>query len=195
MDITVVTVLKSGGIYLPEHVHRLKAQVGLHQPRARFVCLSDLALDCETIPLKHNYAGWWAKIELFRPGLFSGHVVYLDLDTDVVGSLDPLVRDNFTMLSDFYKPAQPASGVMAWSGDAPENVYDVFKGDPQDWMNRYKTAARWGDQGFIRDFCNCPIQRFGPEVCSYKVHVVRGKGIPAGASVVAYHGKPKPWEV
>lgn len=194
MDLTVVTVLKSGGDYLPEHVYRLKNQVDLHQPSARFVCLSDLALDCETIPLKHDYPGWWSKIELFREGLFSGHVIYLDLDTDVVGPLDPLVRTCFTMLSDFYKPHQPASGVMAWIGDAPNSVYETFRTDDQDWMNRYKTSARWGDQGFIRDFCNCAIQRFGPEVCSYKVHV-RGKGIPASASVVAYHGKPKPWEI
>src|SRR5688500_17803184 len=34
---------------------------------------------------------WWAKIRLFRPGLFTGRVLYLDLDSVITGLLDELV--------------------------------------------------------------------------------------------------------
>ena len=46
----------------------------------QFHCLSNVKLPIATIQLKHNWIGWWSKVELFRPNLFSGPVFYLDLD-------------------------------------------------------------------------------------------------------------------
>lgn len=187
--LTVVTVLKSGGEYKPEHVHRLRDQVGND---ARFVCLTDMPVDCVAIDLWHGWAGWWSKIELFRPGLFNGGpIVYLDLDSTIVGNVAAIERKRFTMLSDFYRPNNPASGVMAWNGDY-SHIYDAFAKAPEKFMKAYRTQGRWGDQGFIRDHLCEPAERFGSEVVSYKVHCK--DYVPKGAIVVAYHGKPKPWD-
>lgn len=187
----VATVLKTGGEYDASHVERLRAQV----TGAEFVCLSDDSTVSERIPLIHGWPGWWSKIELFRPGLFDQPVVYLDLDTEVIGSVERLQRGDFTILSDFYRPHLPASGVMAWTGDAPHAVYEAFSADPQRWMGRYRSTMNWGDQAFIRDHCGLSdIPRFGPEVCSYKVHCKPNQAPPADACVVAFHGKPRPWE-
>lgn len=75
----------------------------------RFVCLTDQAAafkgtGIETVSIASradvpaNGRGYWAKIELFRPGVFSGaadpreRVLYLDLDSLIVGDLAPLAE-------------------------------------------------------------------------------------------------------
>lgn len=68
----------------------------LHRPY-RFVCLTD-----RTTAIPHtskmvvrtpprSMYGWWSKLELFRPGRFTGRVLYFDLDTLIVDHLDAIV--------------------------------------------------------------------------------------------------------
>lgn len=193
MHFTVITVLKTGGEYLTDHVWRLFDQVHHHSPEASFVCLSDDPGEVPGgVPLMHDWPGWWSKVELFRSGMCMGPMVYLDLDSTVVAPIDCLVRERFTMLSDFYRPMYPASGVMAWTGDAPREVYDQFDVST---INSWKGVGRHGDQGYIGHTVKQPIQRFGGEVCSYKVHCQNQPQRPPAAAVIAYHGRPKPWEV
>jgi hypothetical protein len=188
--LTITTLYRSGGEYKAGHVDRLAAQVAITNPSASFVVLSDAA---PGPGLFHNWPRWWGKLELFRGGLWHGPVVYLDLDTDVIGDLNRLVSERFTMLSDFNRPKNPASGVMAWTGDGPVEVYWPAYHNPER-MARYNTGARWGDQGWIRDHINEPPERFPPHLCvSYKVHCRRTQQVPEGAVVVCYHGKPRPW--
>lgn len=134
------------------------------------------------------------KIELFRPGLFDGPVVYIDLDTTVRGNFDPVFKPSFTMLRDFYKSRDYGSGLMAWNGDAPREVFDQFCTDPPAHMKKYRTPGRWGDQGFIRDYAG-DIKCFDDTdaIVSYKVHCK--DGVPDAASIVCFHGTPKPWDV
>ncbi len=188
--LTIATVYRSGGEYSSAHVDRLAAQVAITNPGAAFVTLSD------ALPgpgLVHDWPRWWGKLELFRGGIWHGPVVYLDLDTDVIGDLSQLASDSFTMLSDFNRPHMPASGVMAWTGDGPSEVYEAAKANP-DAILRYNTSARWGDQGWIRDHINEPPERFSPHLCvSYKVHCRKANEVLEGAVAVCYHGQPRPW--
>ena len=188
--LTITTLYRSGGEYTAAHVDRLAAQVAITNPKAEFEPLSDMK---PWRGLRHSWPHWWGKLELFRGGLWHGPVVYLDLDTDVIGDLNQLVRNSFTMLSDFNRPHMPASGVMAWTGKGPSEVYWAAYHNPER-MARYNTGARWGDQGWIRDHINEPPERFPPHLCvSYKVHCRRTNTVPPGAVVVCYHGQPRPW--
>lgn len=190
MQPRIVTVLKSGGEYRSEHVDRLRAQCARFAPDAEFVCLDDERLE-------HSWPGWWSKIETFR---IVGPVLYMDLDTTIIADLTPLLavaeQHEFVALRDF-NPSQRemGSGLMAWSGDM-SRIYDEFADDPHGHMDRCRTPRFWGDQGFIE-----PLTQ-GREywqdllpgaVVSYKKHC-RG-GVPDGARVICYHGKPRPWEV
>lgn len=187
----LATVLRSGGDFRAEHVGRLAAMVERHAPGLQMVCLSDQPVPCARIPLRHGWPGWWSKIELFRPGLFLGPVLYLDLDTDIVADPRPLARERFTMLADFYRPERPASGAMAWTGAPPTEIYERFCADPDRHMRECRHRDRWGDQGFIA--AQITPDRFGPpEIVSYKAHC--RSGVPEDARVVCYHGKPRPWE-
>lgn len=201
--LTVACVLRSGGEYTPEYVRVLHEGVATHLPEPfRFVCLTDIhegwdyagPLLFDTEPLLHDWPGWWAKLELFRPGLFSGPVLFADLDTVVVGDLSGLAsyRGTFAILTDFYRPERGQSAVMMWTpGPHTEAIYRRFLEDPADPMYRLHS-----DQSFI-DLClpNADrIQDRYPGQCvSYKVHC-RGRGVPDGARLVCAHGRPKPWD-
>lgn len=191
-------VLKSGGEYLPEHVHLVYAQVARHLPGARFVCLTDMDVPgIACLPLAHGWPGWWSKMEMFRPGTFDDRVLYLDLDTVIVGDLSDLAgyAGDFAMLSDFLRPERPASGVMAWEAecDAAQAVWGAFARDPEQHIAEFRGG---GDQEFIASVIfgrEDRLQSLYPgQIVSYKVHCAGG--VPGGARVVCAHGRPKPWD-
>ncbi|HEX6924342.1 MAG TPA: hypothetical protein VF167_02880 [Longimicrobiaceae bacterium] len=192
---TFLAVLRSGGEYRPEHVTALRDGIRHYLPGARFRCLSDVPVPgVETIPLRCSWPGWWAKLELFRPGLFFGRLVYIDLDSVVVGDLSDLAAysGHFAMLSDFFHPERPASGVMAWEADCDEarRVWEAFMADTALAMR-----IRGGDQAFIRAVMGDGVARLQdavPGIVSYKVHCK--EGVPPDARLVCFHGRPRPWD-
>lgn len=206
--ITVACVLRSGGIYTPEWVRRLRDGVArnLAAPH-RFVCLSDVDVPCERIPLIEPWKGWWSKIALFRPGLFGDNTVfYFDLDTIVVGSLDAITEypHRFTMTHEFYQPHLLCSTAMAWRGDWSK-LYATFAVDADAIAARYDAVTedhRIGDQAFIEDCFRDAGEHvdtfrdlFGERsIASYKVHECRDSP-PRDAAVVSFHGYPKPHDL
>lgn len=195
--LNVACVLRSGGEYKPEHVGRLALEVArnLSVPH-RFWCLSDVPGEGYLVkPLLHNWPGWWSKIELFRPGLFDGPVLYLDLDTSITGKIDGIVTGHrFTVLENFWTPGKIGSGLMAWEGDLSV-IYRTFLRDPDEAMRIYVTREWFGDQGFID--ANSPVKperwqvKFPGRVASYRRHCL--KGVPRGTLIVCYGGKVRPW--
>lgn len=191
--LTVACVLKSGGIYDATWVARLRDGVARHLPLPhRFVCLSDVDVPCERIPLEHNWPGWWSKIELFK---LRGQVLYFDLDTAIVGDISEIAEcarsNGLTMLRDFYALDHLGSGVMAWGDDASA-LYNVFSRNPDESMKVRR--ARMGDQAFIEEtFGEENIWRWqdfvGDQIVSYKVHC--RNGVPPNARVICLHGQPK----
>lgn len=199
MDYTIVFVLRSSHEYNAQRLEQTIANVRHFHPRTRIVCLTDTHVKgCENIPFLNDWSGWWGKIELFRPGLFEGPVLYMDIDTRIVNSLDPIVNEwkvhgkQFTMLSNVYKKTDVGSGVMMWEGDY-SSLYNTFAENADAFMEEYKTPEKWGDQAFIRDHATWTIRRFNHRCRSYKAECRRG--IPAGTHIVYFHGKPRPWEV
>jgi hypothetical protein len=200
-------VLRSGGIYTPEWVRKLRDGVArnLSLPH-RFVCLSDVDVPCDRLPLVNGWPGWWSKLEAFRYGLFVGPVLYLDLDTVVVGSLDRIADHphRFTMAHEYYRPDFLCSTAMAWHGDY-SFIYDAFAADPKGLMEQYDhrlPGGRIGDQAFIEDQLNLDgayVETFRDlfgerSIASYKVHRCENEP-PNDAAAVAFHGSPKPHEI
>lgn len=178
-------VLRSGGDFLAEHVQWLARQVpGL-------VCLSDTVVaGVETIPLQHDWPGWWAKMEMFGPSL-TGDVLMLDLDT-VVREL-PATPDRTTVLRDFTEPTIIGSGLMYVTAADRARVWDAWLTDPVGHMERCERWPKLGDQGFLMEHLADAARWQDVEpVYSYKQHC-RG-GLPADAKVVCFHGRPRPWD-
>jgi len=202
--VTIVCVWKTGGDFDAEYVRRLCGGVRRHLRAARFACLTDatepMPASVDVIPLVNGWPGWWSKMEVFRSGLFDGLTLYFDLDTAIIGDLSNLVaaipESGFVMLRDFYDPKGVGSGVMGWSGDW-SSLYTAFAADAGRNISRYNCRHRWGDQAFIRDHLPCTPTRWQDiapgEIASYKVDC--RNGVPDGARVVAFHGRPRPREV
>ena len=199
MKFTVICVLRSGGVYDASWVEKLKNGCKRHLPQHIFNCLSDVPVPCNRIPLKHDWPGWWSKIELFRPGVIDSPTLYLDLDTVITGAIDvgKLLREgaDFSMLQSFWRPDMVGSGVMYFSGDnVPTAVYDKFVRQPKAYIAHHERHAKGtyvGDQAFIHDVVSDEVPRindylFG--IKSYKFHCHRI--LPQDARIVCFHGKP-----
>lgn len=195
----ITTVLKSGGEFTPEHVQRLHGQFG----PLPSVCLSDIPVSgVNVLPLCYNWPGWFSKMELFNPALIQDDILYFDLDTLLIQSPEKYLHDNcLRMLSDFYSPQRPASGMMFIPHASKAQIWSRWMAASEAWMRQCH-----GDQDVLMGICGRHIARFGRQVKSYKVHVAtrgmpgyhsrrsRGSGtIPPDTDVLCFHGFPRPW--
>lgn len=185
---TVACVLRSGGRYDARWVRRLRDGVAEHLSLPhRFVCLSDTEVEgVDTVPLVEDWPGWWAKIELFRPDVFSGRVLFFDLDTEIVGSLDDLAGYDgpFAMLEDPLRDGGRCSGVMAWEAGRGRDIWSQFTPGAM--------ASHRGDQDWIAgsvDRVDLLPRLYPGQMVSWRHHC--GDGVPDGARVVYFHGEPK----
>lgn len=215
--LTVVSVYKTGGDYSWEYVRRLAEGVKrwLKIPH-RFVCITDERMNDPGIfyirYLKRNWPSWWAKMEVFD---LLGPVLYFDLDTVLVGSIDDLARwvmetkDVLLMLRDFYTRDR-SSGILGWNGDL-RWVLDSFERDYANRATWHRSRAAIsmfagrerfrGDQDWLRFFLLghsellvALAQNVMSGIYSYKVHV-KDKGLPSDAKIICFHGRPRPHEV
>jgi len=195
----IACVLRSGGIYTPEWVAALVAGIREHSPALAkaVVCLTDMDVDVpgvKVVPLAHDWPGWWAKLELFRRFVVTTDeqlVLYLDLDTVVMGALEPFAsyQGGFAMLSDFYQPEIPASGVLLFrAGHLAERLYRIVSEDPAKAI----TSGRRSDYWYARHILPDRLQELYPgKIVSLKVHCRSGqRPAPDGAALVCGHGKP-----
>jgi hypothetical protein len=203
-------VLRRSAVYDADYVERLRDGVEKHLPGARFVCLSDVPVPCERIALRHDWPGWWAKMELYRPDI-EGDLLYVDLDTAIAGDLSDIAGvGRLTMLADFYWPERVASGLMYLPEGNRAEVWRQWILNPAGHMARCETfddRRAIGDQKFLAPILEPAAARWQAilpgQVVSYKVHVRRAQGrkergngaVPPGARVVCFHGRPRPREL
>lgn len=211
-DCVVACVLRSGGRYEPRHVERLRTQVEQHLPGALFVALSDQHLKhTRRVRLEHAaWTGWFSKFEIFRPEL-RGDILYLDLDTDVIGSLADIASvGKLTVLRDPYadgterKPFKGiGSGVMYIPEADRAEVWEAWNKNTFRAISQLRMQGL-GDQAFLQPLWEEKAARWQDvlpnQLVSYKVDCnPRWKSgtvgnVPEGARVVYAHGLPKPWD-
>lgn len=178
----VACVLKKSTEYDVDYVDRLRD--GLCRQLKEF--------EFTTI-IGSQWPGWWSKMELFRPSV-KGDLLYFDLDTVIVGPIDDLFTGKLTMLSDFNNLPNVASGVMFLPEADRAEVWHEWIKDPEGHMRKHRGH---GDGGFISQFYKTRALRFEDtspgQIVSYKVHCK--SGVPEGARVVCFHGRPRPRDV
>lgn len=195
---TVVCLLKTSNEYDLDYVERLidGLKSNIKRNDLDYVCISDnpnVSKYCRYIPLGSDYKGYWNKISMFScRELLETSNLYFDLDTIIQGDITDitLYDHKFTMLKGFLS-GEPASGVMAWTGDY-RYIANQYSPDANDF---YKSLKRLGDQGFIADYLGFKpdyFQDLFPErFCSYKLQKDKNKT----SDVVCFHGKPRPRDV
>jgi hypothetical protein len=193
----VATVLRSGGDFTLDHAHALDRMLAEYLPGAKRVCLSDMDGAPNRMPLEHGWPGWWAKLELCRPDI-TGPLLYLDLDTVIVGDLAPLVEDVSTsiVLRDLFRGRRKAnalqSAMMLLTEADRALVWQAFTSDLQRWMRRRSDQDVY--EHVLRDRVRYFQDTHPGMVVGFKSGLGRGKKRPdASARVVIFHGRPRPW--
>jgi hypothetical protein len=151
--ITVACVYRSGGNYSPVYVEKLRRGFAENlKTKHRFVCLTDRIFASYCTPLVHPWPGWWAKMELFRPGFLKGPVLACDLDTVLMGDLSALINHQkpMVMMRDFNYSERANSCLMYWNSDL-SFIYKAFLANPTQHMRHYHSLPFLGDQGMIEE--------------------------------------------
>jgi hypothetical protein len=123
---------------------------------------------------------------MFKPhwALKDRRVVFLDLDTVIVGNMDFLLEYDgpFCILRDFYYPTTYGSAVMAFAPGCD----DIWN-----WFERSTINVMYGDQDWLLQ-CVDPAKAdrwqdlYPGKIVSYKVHCQ--ESVPEGAAVICFHG-------
>lgn len=158
---------------------------------------------------------WWYKIQLFNTKIFSGNLLYFDLDTVITGNLDwiwQLPTDYFWALRDFqylYRKNlnKINSSVMWFDNSRWRHLYDNID------IDRLKSSGKhYGDQDYIYENLTQHRVRYLPQ---HRVNSWRwqandggwnfagkkpknpgiGTNIDKDVSILVFHGDPKPHAV
>lgn len=210
METIPICVLHKSETYNEDYVRRLAEGIDLYLPGygpLRVITDSELSIHpkfLRQIPMVYHWKGWWSKMELFRPGLGSD-MLYFDLDTMIIHPIMDIVealRDSTgiggipVMLRDFYRPQGLGSGLMYLPKSCRPHVWDRWIQQPDIWMKEYR---RGGDQAFLEKFWGGIPDKwqdlFPDRVVSYKADNIAALGVPPKASIVCFHGKPKPHDI
>jgi hypothetical protein len=146
--------------YTPDWVMKLRNMVkrNLLLPY-EFVCLTNkpfILKGVKTVPLEHDWPGWWSKMELYRPDMDWERVLYLDLDVVILQDLWPFAAfpADFGIGAAFGHPRRLKSGVrygynssvIVFDREAVELIWQRFQAAPDKWMGIFR-----GDQDFLQD--------------------------------------------
>lgn len=197
-------------VYTSEWVNRLWAGLRRWHPSPHLVCFTDQPAgiwdaEIETRPLPDPaLETWWHRMALFDPAV--GHSIArgapftnIDLDTVIVGPLDWVgqVDAPFVGIRDWGAPHRLNGGLWTLTPGARAAIWEAFAADAPGIMRRWRT-----DDGWIGTRFPAPAfyqDAFPGRIWSYKWgHLGERKGrppleeCPAGSSVIAFHGVPKP---
>lgn len=198
----VATVLKTGGTYNKNHVIAIYNACKIYiKEDFEFFCLTDhpghIHDNVKKIPLIHKWKGYWSKIELFRPNIFSGSdVFYLDLDTLITYDITEIATldTDFFGMRDFNMLNELSSGVLKFNADKFNYIYSSFLSNPTGWMK-----CRGGDQEAIRKILRITpdfMQDLFPRrMAEFKNHCwnpqTKQVHIPENYWIVCFHSYPK----
>lgn len=225
-----VVCLKWGTAFPAVHVNVLYAAVrrNLAIP-FRFVCLTDdaqgLAEGIDAMPIPEMGLaperwrhGCWAKLSIFKRGLFpdADIVMYLDLDVIIQASLDPFVEKVragdrlhilrewnptlWSLLPVWLRPDRGAQGAfMAFRPEQYWHIYDTFMADKE---KAYSMA--YEDQAYLTR--TVPDRTYWPHgwcvsfrrscLWYYPFNLVfHSVPRPKRAKIIVFHGLPRPWDL
>ena len=119
-------------------IERLQLNVERYMDRPYdFYCLTNYEgndLPAIRIPLQHQWAGWWSKMELHRADMPAGRTLYLDQDTYIISSLQPVLdyEGDLVMFKNRITKQQPGmvlryqAGIMLFTPGKMSWMYDKF---------------------------------------------------------------------
>lgn len=209
-----VVCMKWGDKYGPEYVNRLFNMVARNTTLPfKFVCFTDDSkgllpeIDARPLPqmdLPPDKERGWRKLSLFRKDVgLEGRVLFLDLDTVIVGNIDGyFTMDGKFIFIKHWKPSEKhgigETGVYRFEAGELQFLYDEFMAN----MEKIKASYRH-EQAYVGDVLSKRgLAAFWPQewMPSFKYTCMRPfplnfflePVLPKGAKMVIFHGNPTP---
>jgi hypothetical protein len=165
-------------------------------------------------PFIHPFPGWFAKLNGLE---LPGPVLMIDLDTVIVGDVTPLAEivcglgdHDLLGINDFYRPHLWQTGILGWTEmmDGITDRFDVLtrgalwkKTQSHDFVHldggaRIDGDADWVGPLALKEGRNLlRAQNLFPGIYSYKAHVCKLGHVPDDATMICFHGRPRPHEL
>ena len=201
-----VACVKWGTKYSSEYVLRLARGVRRHLRRdAAFVCFTDDAsglegdgVEARALPRETPLHSWWLKAWLFSADArLAGRVLYIDLDTVVVGALDELAGFDGafgTLATDGMVNERRAGGynssVMMWTAGEFDAIYARLRADFEFITAHIYKFDHWLEM-VVAD-AHLLDAAFPGQIAEWKAHA---REPHANARIVTFPLAPKPHEV
>ncbi len=188
-----------GRDFTTRDVDRLYKSVKLHIDRKFdfYVLTNDMEakynVPAKPIELIHAWPGWWSKVELHRPDLPKGRTLYMDLDSHVIRSLQPILDypgdlvmfetgiapHKWTKLKRTgWVPRYQAATMLFDPGCKPmTDVWNTFTACPDIWMNRYRS-----EQDIMGEWI--PDQPMFPRKWMIKLDTIRDYDRPPDNTII-----------
>jgi hypothetical protein len=192
----------------PEYIEKLACGIGRNmlEPWTLHV-LTDTPDRVPALPyvgvqkLLDTGAGWWAKVQAFRPDLGLGpRAIYFDLDTVVVGALAPLValtppEKGAIMANDHAIPQLPNGSIMRYDGARAGWLWNTYAANPHEIERRFSVWPHASDQAYVADSLRTLglMQPFIQDTLGEKsllnLHSQISKGVQADETTIALIGR------
>ena len=144
------------------------------------------------LPKFNGVDGWWYKLYLFSKDIdIEGRIFFMDLDTLIVGNIDHYISydKGFVVLRDLWAGGNNVgSAIMSFETKKHSYIWEKFIANPE---QEKQLIYPHGDQKIIQKYQTDRSywQFIYPnEIFSFKSHC--RNGIPQGARIICFHGKP-----
>lgn len=209
-----VVCMKWGDKYGPEYVNRLFNMVARNTTLPfKFVCFTDDAkgllpeIDARPLPqmdLPPDKERGWRKLSLFRKDVgLEGRVLFLDLDTVIVGNIDGyFTMDGKFIFIKHWKPSEKhgigETGVYRFEAGELQFLYDDFMANMEKIKASYRhepgvrrrRPLKKGTCGLLAVRMDAELQIHLHE--AFPAELFPRTRPPKGAKMVMFHGNPTP---
>lgn len=184
--INVYTVLNVSFNHTKEYVYRLKASLERNSTLAfNFSCLTNEQLPgINTVPIEEF--GSWAKMELCDSSV-SGKIIYLDLDTVLIGNIDFLLKEESSFMCRSVTGTRRTQ-IFSLDEDQRKEIWEFWKQKRNSVIENFKGEGSVYD--FILDKNILNIQEIHPgKVLDFEE---AKEFIPIGSKIVTFSGDNHP---
>jgi len=169
----------------------------------QFICLVDqfyeFEEDIDQVEIKGNESGYGNVMETFRSDLGDNQRFVFGLDTIIQEDLDEIFswRGRVGLLTDPNYPETICNGFASYSPEFCEWIWKEWQ-KKEDYEDRILYNGRISEMQFLRLLANDATRLnevFPDQIQSYKCHWLKNPEKREEASIVYFHGNPKPPDI
>jgi len=205
------------GVYTPSWVDKLyRGFARNYTGTFDFICLTDKNYVFEEpirsirFSMSVDQYGWLCMADVYRPDLCKGQRFTVGLDTIITGPVDDILnyKTKIGLCTDPFTPHLVCNAVTSASPEFCEEYWKLWEWNKTDWLTKckmkfnnertHREVKAPSEMVVLRTYYNNAEKldvKFPYYILSYKKHIRDDPGMLDTASIVYFHGKPKPHQI